>query len=77
MLEKIVSTGSEIVILDITGVPVVDTAVARQLLERESVAVVPGEAFGAPGYIRLSYATTLERIDEGLRRLARFFGRET
>jgi aspartate aminotransferase len=53
-----------------------DTAVARQLLERESVAVVPGEAFGAPGYIRLSYATTIERIDEGLRRLARFFGRE-
>jgi aspartate aminotransferase len=38
--------------------------------------VVPGEAFGAPGYIRLSYATTIERIDEGLRRLARFFGRE-
>jgi aspartate aminotransferase len=51
-----------------------DTAVARQLLERESVAVVPGEAFGAPGYIRLSYATTIERIDEGLGRLARFFG---
>jgi aspartate aminotransferase len=53
-----------------------DTAVARQLLERESVAVVPGEAFGAPGYIRLSYATTIERIDEGLGRLARFFGQD-
>jgi len=50
-----------------------DTAAAKQLLEREQVAVVPGEAFGAPGYLRLSYATSMERIDEGLRRLNRFF----
>ncbi|MFY9531310.1 MAG: pyridoxal phosphate-dependent aminotransferase [Candidatus Acidiferrales bacterium] len=48
--------------------------VARELLEREHVAVVPGEGFGAPGYIRISYATSLERIEEGLRRLERFFG---
>lgn len=47
--------------------------VARQLLEREHVAVVPGEGFGAPGYLRLSYATSIDRIEEGLRRLARFF----
>lgn len=33
LLQKIVDTGSEIVILDITGVPVVDTAVAKHLLE--------------------------------------------
>jgi aspartate aminotransferase len=50
-----------------------DTAVARQLLEREHVAVVPGEAFGAPGYLRISYAASIERIDEGLRRIERFF----
>ena len=43
------------------------------LLEREHVAVVPGEAFGAPGYLRISYATSLERIEEGLRRIERFF----
>jgi aspartate aminotransferase len=52
-----------------------DTAVAKQLLEREHVAVVPGEAFGAPGHVRISYATSIERIEEGLRRLTRFFGR--
>jgi aspartate aminotransferase len=46
---------------------------AAQLLEKEHVAVVPGEAFGAPGYIRISYATSLDRIDEGLRRIAKFF----
>jgi aspartate aminotransferase len=45
---------------------------ARQLLEREHVAVVPGEAFGAPGFLRFSYATSMERIEEGLRRLQRF-----
>lgn len=49
------------------------TALARQLLERQSVAVVPGDAFGAPGCLRFSYATSIERIDEGLRRLAAFF----
>ncbi|MFZ3200629.1 MAG: pyridoxal phosphate-dependent aminotransferase [Candidatus Acidiferrales bacterium] len=52
-----------------------DTAASKLLLERELVAVVPGEAFGAPGHIRISYATSVERIDEGLRRLHRFFSR--
>ena len=51
-----------------------DVAVAKQLLEREQVAVVPGEPFGAPGHLRISYATSIERIEEGLRRLNRFFG---
>jgi aspartate aminotransferase len=37
------------------------------------VATVPGSAFGAPGFIRLSYATALEQIDEGLGRLANAF----
>jgi aspartate aminotransferase len=51
------------------------TDLARQLLDKSQVAVVPGEAFGAPGYLRLSYATSLARIDEGLRRLEKFFTR--
>ena len=46
---------------------------AKQLLEKEHIAVVPGEAFGAAGYLRLSYATSMERIEEGLKRLGRFF----
>jgi aspartate aminotransferase len=48
-------------------------ALARRLLERAHLAVVPGDAFGMAGYLRVSYATSLERIEEGLRRLARFF----
>ena len=51
------------------------TELSRLLLEKAHVALVPGEAFGAPGFLRLSYATSLERIDEGLRRLQKFFSR--
>ncbi|HYL84046.1 MAG TPA: pyridoxal phosphate-dependent aminotransferase [Candidatus Angelobacter sp.] len=51
------------------------TEIAKMLLDKMHVAVVPGEAFGAPGYLRLSYATSIERIEEGLRRLDRFFAR--
>lgn len=42
LLERIVETGSEIVLLDITGVPVVDTAVARHLLETVTAARLLG-----------------------------------
>ncbi|MEN8662382.1 MAG: pyridoxal phosphate-dependent aminotransferase [Lentimonas sp.] len=45
---------------------------ASQILEEEKVALVPGEGFGAPGYVRLSYAISDEVIDKGLERLARF-----
>ncbi|MFU8848537.1 MAG: pyridoxal phosphate-dependent aminotransferase [Opitutales bacterium] len=45
---------------------------AAKILEEEKVAVVPGEGFGAPGYMRLSYATSDEVIEKGLERLARF-----
>lgn len=51
-----------------------DTAISKALLDRAHVAVVPGEAFGAPGHVRMSYATSIDRIEEGLRRLERFFG---
>ena len=49
------------------------TALAKQLLERQHLVVVPGDAFGTPGYIRISYATSIDRIEEGLRRLEKFF----
>lgn len=51
------------------------TELSKLLLEKAHVALVPGEAFGAPGFLRLSYATSIERIDEGLRRLEMFFSR--
>src|SRR5260370_23374347 len=51
------------------------TEISKLLLDRAHVAVVPGEAFGAPCYLLLSYATSIEPIEEGLRRLERFFSR--
>ncbi len=45
---------------------------SRALISEVAVATVPGEAFGTPGHIRLSYATSEENIREGLSRLRRF-----
>jgi aspartate aminotransferase len=49
-----------------------DTEFCAKLLEQEKVAAVPGSAFGAEGYLRLSYATSDEIIKKGVERLARF-----
>lgn len=46
----------------------------RRLLETEKLAVVPGEAFGLPHHIRLSYALGMDRIREAIERLRRFLG---
>lgn len=46
-----------------------DMALTTFLLEEALVAVVPGSAFGAPGHLRLSYATSDALIDEGVRRI--------
>jgi aspartate aminotransferase len=45
---------------------------ASALLEREKVAVVPGSAFGAEGFIRLSYALSMENLERGVGRMAEF-----
>jgi aspartate aminotransferase len=46
---------------------------AAIILDEAEVAVVPGEAFGTPGYIRLSYALSDDDIVEGISRLQRLF----
>ncbi|MFC2061883.1 pyridoxal phosphate-dependent aminotransferase [Elusimicrobiota bacterium] len=45
---------------------------AEELLEKSLVAVIPGEGFGAPGYIRISYATSMENLREGITRIKKF-----
>jgi aspartate aminotransferase len=47
-------------------------ALATKLLDEKGVAVVPGEGFHAPGFFRLSFATALEDLQEGARRIAGF-----
>jgi aspartate aminotransferase len=48
------------------------TEFCAKLLEQEKVAAVPGIAFGADDYIRLSYATGLANIEKGLERIEKF-----
>lgn len=52
------------------------TRLAFEILEGAHVAVTPGAAFGsnAEGFLRFSYASSVERIGEGIRRLGRFLG---
>lgn len=45
------------------------------LLEKEKIAVVPGEAFHAPGYFRLSFAASMEDLKKGVEGIARFAAR--
>jgi aspartate/methionine/tyrosine aminotransferase len=54
--------------------PSTTVELAALMLEEAEVAVVPGEAFGTPGYFRLSYALGDENLTEGVRRMAEFFG---
>jgi len=58
-----------------TGVRVIDSSadLAEHILDKAEVAVVPGEAFGAPGYLRLSYALGDDDLVEGITRLQKLF----
>jgi len=49
-----------------------DLHLAHLVLEHQLVALIPGSAFGAPGFVRLSYACSMENIEKGLARLAQF-----
>jgi len=51
-----------------------DTALSELLLNEAEVALVPGSAFGAPGYIRLSFATDLDTLKEAIGRITRVLG---
>ena len=47
---------------------------AEFFLQKVGVALVPGSAFGAPGYIRLSFATSMEILEDALGRLKKALG---
>ncbi len=47
-----------------------DTALSGYLLDKVGVAMVPGSAFGAPGYIRMSFATSMSNLEKAIERIA-------
>lgn len=51
------------------------TSFATALADDQGVVVVPGEAFGAGNHARISYTTSSETIDKGIRRIAAFIGK--
>ena len=51
--------------------PSTSAELAEIILDEAEVAVVPGEAFGAPGYLRLSYALGDADLAEGVGRIAK------
>jgi aspartate aminotransferase len=51
-----------------------DVQLAEHILERGRVALVPGSGFLAPGFARLSYATSMKNVEEGLERVAQALG---
>jgi aspartate aminotransferase len=72
--------GAFYLFVDVSDVLSVDglrtsTDFAQALLDESRVAVTPGEAFDAPGFLRLSYATSMENLREGSRRLIEFVGK--
>jgi aspartate aminotransferase len=64
---------SEVLNKSLDGTVIKDSLVFSELLlNKEKVAVIPGIAFGVDNFIRLSYATSMENIKNGLDRIARF-----
>lgn len=50
-----------------------DVALSEYLLEQAGVAIVPGSAFGSEGYIRLSFATSMENLENAISRISKAF----
>ena len=46
-----------------------DVQIAEHLLDKVGVALVPGSAFGAPGHIRISFATSMENLEQAISRI--------
>jgi aspartate aminotransferase len=57
--------------------PQTSAELAELLLDEAGVAVVPGEAFGTPGYFRLSYALGDEDLEKGVLRMKELFAEAT
>jgi aspartate aminotransferase len=66
------SKGAFYLFPNIAGTGLKSTEFCAKLLEQEKVAAVPGIAFGADDYIRISYATSLANIQKGLDRIDKF-----
>ena len=61
--------GAFYVFCDISKLKIKSAVFAERILNDANVALIPGDSFGAEGYVRISFATSVERIKEGIRRI--------
>lgn len=66
------SSGTFYMFCDITKTGLTSTQFASQLLEKYQVCVIPADSFGAEGYVRLSFAASVEEIKKGIQRIKKF-----
>lgn len=71
-IECILAQGAFYLFPNISHFGLDDLSFCERLLEEQKVAAVPGSAFGAPGFLRISYATADETLTKGLDRLQEF-----
>lgn len=65
--------GAFYIFVDVRDCPIPDDIkFCERLLEEKYVAAVPGESFFAPGFVRFSYACSMENIKEGMTRMQEF-----
>ena len=77
-LKTVMPKGAFYAFADIRSSGISDEDFALRLLEEHAVAVVPGSAFGpsGAGYVRLSYATSMEKLRIAVERMAKFLGKQ-
>ena len=77
-LGTVMPKGAFYAFADIRSSGLSDEDFALRLLEEHAVAVVPGSAFGpsGAGYVRLSYATSMEKLRIAVERMAKFLGKQ-
>jgi aspartate aminotransferase len=60
--------------IDATDGVSTDVEFAEKLLSEAGVALVPGSAFGSPGHMRLSFATSMDNLEKAIERLQKALG---
>ncbi|MDR0533443.1 MAG: pyridoxal phosphate-dependent aminotransferase [Verrucomicrobiales bacterium] len=73
-LSYVKPNGAFYFLIDISKTGMGSVEFSEKLLEQQKVAVVPGVAFGDDNTIRISYATSLDNIEQGLARIKKFVG---
>ncbi|MEK7622314.1 MAG: pyridoxal phosphate-dependent aminotransferase [Patescibacteria group bacterium] len=71
-IKAVLPDGAFYVWADISQVTKDDQSFCEKLLEEGGVAVIPGTPFGGPGFIRLSFATSMEQIEAGVELIKKF-----